>query len=286
MAKRKRIRGKDPETQADDISKLMSAIVRVECRKTGEKSSIGTGFIVGNGNFAVTAFHVVEGSDEVKVIRYHAVKGPEEVNAANYPRVIVVDSWTKGAYLVGQKKDATEPVKTEGSILVEVPASGTEPLWKIDISIMHLKEPFSNISPLEFDTEPARMGEDVLFIGYPRGGVEFETYYQGFHPLPLLSKAIVSFSIGYGLPPVVEYYYWLDRPSFPGISGAPVLRLKTGKVIGVVSATPFMPKQIQTESGRFDVMIPDGFSVAFGARMVPEALDYAIKSDAWRKGLR
>jgi V8-like Glu-specific endopeptidase len=173
-----------------------------------------------------------------------------------------------------------------GLSLVEIPTSGTELLWKIDISILHLKETLSNISPLEFDTEPARMGEDVLFIGYPRGGVEFETSYEGSYPVPLLNKAIVSFSAGYGLPPVLEYYYWLDRPSFPGISGAPVLRIKTGKVIGVVSATPFMPKQIQTESGRFDVMIPDGYSVVFGTRMVPEAVNHAIKSNNWKKGIK
>lgn len=286
MTRKKKLRAKKLKVRVDHISKLMSAIVRIECKKSSGKSSIGTGFIVGDGNFAVTAFHVVENAEEVKVIRYHAVKGPEEVNAVNYPREIVVDSWTKGAYLVGRKKDATESVMTEGSILIEVPTSGTELLWRIDISIMHLKENSSNILPLEFDTEPAGTGEDVLFIGYPRGGVEFETEYEGFHPFPFLSKAIVSFSVRYGLPPVVEYYYWLDRPSFPGLSGAPVLSLKTGKVIGVVSATPFMPKRIQTESGRFDVMIPDGYSVVFGTRMVPEAVEYAIKSGDWRKGLK
>ncbi|MGD0236207.1 MAG: serine protease [Syntrophorhabdales bacterium] len=259
--------------------KLMSALVRVECKKSGGQSSIGTGFIVGNGNFAVTAFHVVEDAVEVKVVRYHVLKGPEEANAVNYPREIVVDTWTKGAYLIGQKKDATEPLKTDGSILIEIPESGTEPLWKIDVSIMHLKETFSYIVPLEFDSEPARVGEDVLFIGYPGGGVEFKTEYQGFHPNPLLSKAIISFAVGYGVPPVVEYYYWLDRPSFPGLSGAPVLRVKTGKVIGVVSATPFMPKQIKAESGHFDVMIPDGYSVVFGTRMVREAVEHYIRAD-------
>jgi V8-like Glu-specific endopeptidase len=286
MAKRKKNRIKNLEMQDEYIYKLISATVRVECRKPDGKRSIGTGFIVGDGNYAVTAFHVVDGADEVKIVRYHAVKGSEEINAANYPHIIEVDSWTKGAYLIGQKKDATEPVRTDGSILIEIPTSGTELLWKIDISILHLKETLSNISPLELDTEPARMGEDVLFIGYPRGGVEFETSHDGFYPAPLLNKAIISFSAGYGLPPVLEYYYWLDRPSFPGISGAPVLRIKTGKVIGVVSATPFMPKQIQTESGCFDVMIPDGYSVAFGTRMVPEAVSHAIKSNDWKKGLK
>jgi S1-C subfamily serine protease len=116
MAKREKNRIKNLKTQDEYIYKLISATVRVECRKPGGKSSIGTGFIVGNGNYAVTAFHVVDGADEVKIIQYHAVKGTEEINAANYPRIIEVDSWTKGAYLIGQKKDATEPVMTDGSI--------------------------------------------------------------------------------------------------------------------------------------------------------------------------
>jgi hypothetical protein len=283
---RKKIKLKNPKLHVDHISKLMSALVRVECKREDGRNSIGTGFIVGNGHFAVTAYHVVDDAEEVKVLRYHAVRGCDDINVANYPRAITVDSWTKGAYLVGQKKEATERLITEGSLLLELPARGTEPLWKIDISILHLKEIYSNISPLEFDTEPGRMGDDVFFMGYPRGGVEFETYYEGFHPAPLLTKAIISFSIGFGLPPVVEYYYWLDRPSFPGISGAPVLKLATGKIIGVISATPFMPKQIQTEDGHLDVMIPDGYSVVFGTNMLPEAIQHAIKSDDWRKGLK
>ena len=257
-------RNKKSDMEFNPISKLMSAIIRVECKKSGGENNLGTGFIVGNGNFAITAAHVVENASEVKVVRYHAIKGQEEVDATNYPKVVAVDAWTKGAFLIGQRKDSIEPIMTDRSILTDIPTSGTEPLWKIDISIIHLTETFTNISPLEFDKEPAKMGEDVFFIGYPRGGVKFETYYEGFHPMPLLSKAIISFATGYGLPPTMEYYYWLDRPSFPGISGGPVLRLKTGKIIGVISATPFMPKQIQTKSGQLDVMIPDGYSIAFG----------------------
>jgi len=81
----------------------------------------------------------------------------------------------------------------------------------------------------------------------------------------------------YGKPPVVEYYYWLDRPSFPGISGAPVLSLKTGKVIGVVSAVPFMLKQIQTGNGTINVSIPDGYSIVYGTSMIPGTIEHAKK---------
>ena len=242
----------------------MSAIVRVECTRNDGTKGMGTGFIVGNGNIAVTAFHVIEGAEAVKVIRY-----PDE---------IAVDSWTKGAYSVGVGKNAAEPVGTEGPLMTEVRDSGTEVLWRIDISILHLKGTFNNTSPLEFDTEFAKTGEDVLFAGYPGGGADFKGDSKDFNPLPLLSKAVVAFATEYGPVTAGEYCYWLDRPSFPANSGGPVLRLKTGKVAGVMSAAPFLPRKMHAKSGNLDVMVPDSYSVAFGTAMARKSVEDAIKS--------
>jgi S1-C subfamily serine protease len=268
--------------QDDWIRRTITATVRIEAKKRDGKKYFGTGFVVGNGSFAVTAFHVVKDSQEVKVVRYHQ---PREA-PQNEPEEIVADSWTKGAYLVGIKKDAPDPVCTDGRLLLKTPDAGAEVVWSIDISVLHLTAPFRSTSPLEFDSEYARIGEDVLFVGYPGGGVSFRTDYEDFYPLPLTSKATVAFATKYGIPPVEEFYYWLDRPSFPGNSGGPVLRLKTGKVVGVISASPFMPKRIQTKSGYLDVRIPDGFSVAFGTVMLSESLAHATKSESWKKGVK
>ena len=281
MTKKKKIKNKNlSNLQNEYFFKLISSVVRVDCKKKTGETSIGTGFIVDNGRFAVTAFHVVENADKIKVVRYHAVRDDVEINTKDYPREVEVDNWTGGSYLVGEKKDSIEPnknINADGSFLNEIPPSGTETLWKIDISILHLKETFNNISPIEIDTKPASTGDDVFFIGYPNAGLKFETYVDSFYPVPLLSKAIISFGMVYGTPPVVEYYYWLDRPSFPGISGAPVLSLKTGKVIGVVSAVPFMPKQIQTGNGTINVSIPDGYSIVYGTSMIPGSIEHTKK---------
>jgi len=271
-----------PLRNLDDLlHKVLTATVRIESQMDNGKS-IGTGFIVGNGNFAATALHVVNGAKEVKAIRYN----PPRESRLREPEEIIVDSWTKGTHLIGIKKDATKPAHTNGGILTELPNRGAEALWSLDISILHLKSQFSNTLPLDFDTDFARIGEEVLFVGYPNGGVEFETEHDKCHPAPLTSKAIVAFATRYGMPPVEEYYYWLDHPSFSGNSGGPVIRLKTGKVVGIISATPFMPKKIYTESGHIEVFIPDGYSIAFVTVMLTEFIEAATKSESWKNGLQ
>ncbi|MGD0539247.1 MAG: trypsin-like peptidase domain-containing protein [Verrucomicrobiota bacterium] len=274
--------GYPPQEQDDRIRRTITATVRIEAKKREGKKYFGTGFIVGNGSFVVAAFHVVKDAQEVRAIRYHQ---PRE-SPQNEPEEILADSWTKGAYLVGIKKDAPDPVCTDGRLLLKAPHTGAEVVWSIDISVLHLTAPFRATLPLEFDSEYARIGEDVLFVGYPGGGVNFKTDYEHFYPLPLTSKATVAFTTKYGIPPTEEFYYWLDRPSFPGNSGGPVLRVKTGKVVGVISATPFMPKRIQTKTGFLDVEIPDGYSVAFGTVMLTESLAHATRSESWKQGVK
>ena len=196
------------DERVHNADKLIKATVIVESKKSDGSGSFGTGFIVGNGNFVITAYHVIKDAQEVKVIRY-----PDE---------ITVDSWTEGTYMVGIRKGVPESsLVIEGSTLLGAPTDTIESLWDIDISIMHMKGYFKNASPLQFDTEPARMGEDVFFIGYPGGGLEFKTNIDSSYPMPLVTRAIVASAIKFAtdIDDTVEYYYWLDRPSFPGNSG-------------------------------------------------------------------
>ena len=260
----------------DKLKKIISATVQIVATGKDGTKGLGTGFIVGNGRFAVTAYHVVKDALGVEAVSYHIPQ------ASNEPAKIAVNSWTKGACLVGIKHDAPDPLSSDGRILQKFPESGAEIIWSIDISILHLTTSFTNILPLEFDSEYARIGEELIIVGYPNGGVKFKTDFEDFHPLPLTAKATIAFAIKYGIPPVEEFYYWIDRPSFPGNSGGPVLRRKTGKVVGVISATPFMPKRILTPSGYLDVSIPDGYSIAFGTSMLPASLDDAMKSGPWK----
>src|SRR5437899_433218 len=132
--------GHTSQDRDESIRRLLTATVRVESKGSSGKIGRGTGFIVGNGRFAVTAFHVVDGAQEVRTVRYHQPRG----SPLPHPEEIAVDSWTKGACLVGVKKDAAEPIPNDGSLLAKIPKSGTELLWRIDISILHLEAPFNN----------------------------------------------------------------------------------------------------------------------------------------------
>ncbi len=161
--------------QSELLRKLITATVRIECVGHDGKESRGTGFIVGNGHFVVTAYHVVRNAKEVRAVRFHQ---PRE-NPLKHAEEIKVDSWTKGSYLVGVKHGAPVP-PVSGSILIEKPSQGTEIVWSLDISTLHVEAPFNNTVPLEFDHEYAWMGEEVLVVGYPRGGVEFKPDFEQF----------------------------------------------------------------------------------------------------------
>lgn len=263
------------------VLKLISATVRIEVTKEDGQKTCGTGFVVGDGRFAMTAYHVVKGAESVNAVRYH----PPSSSTIDAPKEIAVDSWSKGCQLY----DLGGPdahLANEDGILTQWPIAD-KVVWALDISTLHLESVFQGAEPLEFDTEPAAIGEDVLFIGYPGGaGAFFETTIHRFEVLPLITKAIVAFGTKYGKPPAEECYYWLDRPAFPGNSGGPVLRLKTGKIIGVISSTPFMPRTISTVQGNIDVRIPDGYSIAMGTMMQTASVTSIIKTGRWRDGLK
>ena len=243
-------------------SQLVMATVIVECTKKDGSISTGTGFIVDDGTAAVTAYHVIKDALKVKLIR-------QDIEA-------VVLGWTLGAYIVGVRHGVPDPKVSESGILTENLGEGMESFWDIDISIMRISEKFEDAIPLQFDSEPALGGEEVLFTGYPGGGLNFETNISSCHPVPLVTKAIVAAAIKFATDidnaKLCEFYYWLDRPSFPGNSGGPVMRVKTGKIVGVISATPFMPKTIHIGTDTVNSYIPDGYSIAYGTSNLPRAI--------------
>jgi hypothetical protein len=64
------------------------------------------------------------------------------------------------------------------------------------------------------------------------------------------------------------------------------MRLRTGKIIAVISSTPFMPKTIATGQGSLEVKIPDGYSIAIGTMMQKASLGNIITTGKWKVGLR
>jgi S1-C subfamily serine protease len=278
VKKIKKVRGTVADEQLRLIDKVVKATIRVEVINSDGSYGMGTGFVVGDGKYAVTAYHVVQSAQQVKAVKYHVGK---DINIDEYSPEIAVTKWSK-ACIVGVRHGSDETGSvSEGHLLIKPPVGGVESLWDIDISVLKMASRFDGITPLEFDNEPALMGEDVFFIGYPGGGHRFETNITSSYPAPLLTKAIIASANKFrtDVNDLVEYYYWLDRPSFPGNSGGPVIRIKTGKVIGVISATPYMPKSLNIGNKVFDVQIPDGYSIAFGTQNLSMAINQKVRED-------
>jgi S1-C subfamily serine protease len=126
-------------------------------------------------------------------------------------------------------------------------------------------------------------GEEVYFTGFPGGRETISSGSTAFGPLPLVSKGIISSLSKYNpVPSITEYYYWIDKPVFPGNSGSPVLSIRSGKVVGVITASLFMPNTLRTEDGEIEVSIPDGYSIAYGITTVPRVIEHMISEEHLR----
>lgn len=218
----------------DIIKEMHSSVVKVNVIYQDGKEGFGTGFIVADGNYALTAAHVIKGAQAVTL------------------------SVLSGENVVCQ-------IEVAEQCLAKQSGSGVEKLCELDVGILRLQNKFSSVSAVELDSDVAKTGEDVLFIGYPGGGLGRIGKDISFNPVPLVTKGIVSgllrTSLGEGN---FEYHFWVDRPSFFGNSGSPVFRVNTGKVTGIITAAPYMPKKVYIEGKAQDIYIPDGYAVAVG----------------------
>lgn len=243
MVKKIKKRGTQIKTP---ISQLDSATVRVGVTRNDGSQIFGTGFIVADGNYALTAAHVIEDAKHITVSKPSGESAECEI-------------------LVGKQGIVKEELQKE------------IPVWEIDVGLVYLRTRISDAVPIKIESDVAKTGEEVLLFGYPGGGIELEIEEKSYNPIPIATKGIIAglTRVSYG-GDISEYYIWIDRPSFPGSSGSPVFRLHTGKITGIISATPYMPKTIRIGDNQIDVEIPDGFSVAFGLNMTSKLLNNLI----------
>ena len=89
-----------------------------------------------------------------------------------------------------------------------------------DVAVVHLHEPKPGLG-LPWSLKPARRGQPVTFIGFPRG----------IRGAPVVREGLIL-SVD---NPMFKGYYWLDFPAEPGNSGGPILN-DCGHVIGIVTA--------------------------------------------------
>jgi hypothetical protein len=216
---------------------------------------LGSGFIVDKGNFVITALHNLKDAKRVSI--YTSEGDVQE------KRICRHGDWSTGAEIQLYKDGKSTPY------------------WNVDACIIHLNEKFDSSMALEFDDKPAYAGQEVLFSGYPYGGMKIDLKHGNHPPYPLVSKAIISGSARIGNK-VSEFCYWLDKPSFEGHSGGPVMNIETNKIIGIISASPYMPSKILSENEVIPILIPIGFAIACGISLLPQVITDIKKIEPWK----
>lgn len=202
----------------------------------------GTGFVINDGRTVITNAHVLPDDP---------VDYPKLVMQLGNGRTASADSGTEIRKLSVQGVDRTHD-------LVVLQFAG-EPLHTLALA----------------PSGAAREGQDVVFIGYPIGGL------LGFSPVT--HRGMISSITPIALPPPTASkldaaavarlrqgpfdIFQLDATAYPGNSGGPLLDAQTGEVLGVVN-------MVLVKNSRESVLSqPSGISYAIPVRFLRELLD-------------
>ena len=196
---------------------------------------LGTGFIVANGFFAITNYHVVsEDLDPTIVENYVVLSG-------------------KGTTVI--------KIKAE---VVKIDPKHDLALLKLDSSLPSLKLGNDDLLPA---------GSEVALTGFPIGAVlglypaTHRGYISAITPdaIPALNSNQLTSSMMKRLNNV-SFIYQLDAIAYPGNSGSPLYDPRTGEVIGVIN------KVLVKDTKESALSSPTGISYAIPIRFVIELL--------------
>ncbi len=195
------------ETLPDTIEKIKASVVAVgtyDRLSSPSSKFLGTGFVVGNGQWVATNAHVINNLDieikSEKLVIYISHLNKAEVRNA---KVIAVDT-------------------THDLALINI--SGTP------------------LSPLKLSKQDIREGELFAFTGFPIGaalGLKHVTHRGIISSItPIGSKAQTTQDLS---TKQIRYLknpyniYQLDATAYPGNSGSPVYDLNTGDVVAIIN---------------------------------------------------
>ncbi|MFI5095351.1 MAG: serine protease [Candidatus Acidiferrales bacterium] len=181
-----------PLAKVDVCEKFSNAVVRIQ---TGRPSH-GTGFIVSQDGWILTASHVVL-------------------------------DWTTGEY--------------DGAITVILPDNSTQlatPILKADHFLILrdfaiLKIDKNNLPFLTLgDEDQAAIGSDVSIIGFP---ISAQSRFEQFVTTKFCLFGSIAARQTFPIDKINVEAIYFQGVSVKGISGAPLISLKTGKVIGIAN---------------------------------------------------
>lgn len=188
----------------EDITEGTVAIALDAPYKHASPKVLGTGFIVDNGFYAITNYHVVsEALDPSYVENYVVLSG-------------------------------------EGTIVKKIKAEIVKIDIKHDLALLKLD---SSLPPLKLSTERMeKPGTDIAFTGFPIGAVlgiypaTHRGYISAITPdvIPAINSQQLNLKMMQRLDNA-SLIYQLDAIAYPGNSGSPLYNPKTGEVVGVIN---------------------------------------------------
>ncbi|MEA3380606.1 MAG: serine protease [Pseudomonadota bacterium] len=197
---------------------------------------LGTGFIVDDGSYAITNYHVVSEALDPKYVENYVV------------------------------------LSGEGTVVKKVKAEIVKIDPKHDLALLKLD---SNLPPLKLSTERMQgPGTDIAFTGFPIGAVlgiypaTHRGYISAITPdvIPAMNSQQLNLKMMQRLDSV-SLIYQLDAIAYPGNSGSPMYDPKSGEVVGVIN------KVLVKDTKESALSSPTGISYAIPVKYVIKLLE-------------
>lgn len=217
------------------VSKSVGAIGIYTPLEAKAPAVLGTGFVVGDGSFAITNYHVVDKTLDPTIVQHYVFMSG-----------------------VGQQ------VKSIKSDIVAV-----DPVH--DLALLKLTD---KLPPLPVaDDKMLPVGTDIAFTGFPIGAVLglYPATHRGIiaaitpDAIPTRGSDQLSVAMLKRLTST-QLIYQLDATAYPGNSGSPVYNRETGVVIGVIN------KVIVRDTKESALSQPSGISYAVPMKYVLELM--------------
>ncbi|MDW5285639.1 serine protease [Alteromonas macleodii] len=218
------------------VSKSTIAIAVDAPIKHSSPRVLGTGFVVADGHFAITNYHVVsEDLDPTIVENYVALSG-------------------------------------QGSVVKKIRAEVVKIDPKHDLALLKLDSP---LNALELGSEELLLpGSEVALTGFPIGAIlglypaTHRGYISAITPdaIPASNSNQLTIEMMNRLQNV-SLIYQLDAIAYPGNSGSPLYSPTTGEVIGVIN------KVLVKDTKESALSSPTGISYAIPVKFVIKLLE-------------